>query len=283
MEASRSTTEEIVKADERPGYTIGHKESALALMRFRTAERCCGFARSYVQEDSDVLDCGCGPGTITVGLAQWAPRGRTVGVDLGDAQLEGARALARELGLANVEFRRADLFALPFPGESFDVVFSQAVFCHIPDHDRALSEMKRVLRPGGHLAISDIINGFAVRWPDEPLLQEVGRLFRLGQQHSGGNPDIGRELGALLHRAGFVDVFLTLRFEQPERPEERSDFYAIVAELLGSSDLGALAVAEGWITSERLAEVVARFRALAGEPGSISGLPFGQAVGRKPG
>src|SRR6266516_4788675 len=100
-------------------YTIGHKESALAQMRSRTAERCCAFFRQHVQTRARILDCGCGPGSITVGLAQWAPDGQTVGIDLSAEQLDGARALARDLGVMNVEFRQGDIFALPFADGSF--------------------------------------------------------------------------------------------------------------------------------------------------------------------
>jgi ubiquinone/menaquinone biosynthesis C-methylase UbiE len=266
----------------KSSYTIGHKEAALAYMRFRTAERCCAFFRQHVQVDSRVLDCGCGPGSITLGLAQWAPDGQTVGIDLAEEQLVGARVNAHELRVQNVTFRQASIFDLPFDDDSFDVVFSQAVFCHIPDHAQALREMKRVLRPGGLVAIRDIINGSVIRWPDDPLLGEVGRLCRLGEQRSGGNPDVGRELGTLLDAAGFVDVFLTLGFEQPEQPEERAAYFGLIAAIFESGDLGTLAVQERWTTSERLTQMIERYRDLANQPGAISALPFGQAVGRKP-
>jgi len=118
-------------------------------------------------------------------------------------------------------------------------------------------------------------------WPDEPLVREVGRVTRLGAQRSKGNPDVGRELGTLLHAAGFDDVFFTLGFEQPERPEERAEYFSLVAGLL-EGDIATLAVSEGWSTAETLVQAVARFRELANEPGSIFAVPFGQAIGRKP-
>jgi ubiquinone/menaquinone biosynthesis C-methylase UbiE len=135
-------------ATESP-YTIGHKECALAYMRFRTAERSCGFFRPHVGPASRILDCGCGPGSITVGLARWAPDGQTIGIDIGAEQLDGARALARELGVTNVAFRQGSIFDLPFVDDSFDVVFSQTVLFHVPHPEKALAEIKRVLRPGG--------------------------------------------------------------------------------------------------------------------------------------
>ncbi len=112
-------------------------------------------------------------------------------------------------------------------------------------------------------------------------MREVGRVVRLGAQRSGGNPDVGRQLGALLHSAGFDDVFLTLGFEQPERPEERAEYFSLVPGMI-EGDLATLAVSEGWSTAERLAQGAARLRDLANEPGAIWAIPFGQAIGRKP-
>lgn len=262
-------------------YTIGHKEGPLAYMRFRTAERSCAFFRHHIRSASRILDCGCGPGSITVGLAQWAPDGQTVGIDLGTDQLDGARALAGDLGVKNVAFRQGDICDLPFEDDSFDVVFSQTVLFHIPDPEKALAEFKRVLRPGGLVALRDAINASIIIWPDEPLVRERSRVVRRGAQRSGGNPDVGRELGTLLHSAGFDDVFFTLSFEQPERPEERAEYFSLVAGLL-EGNLATLAVSEGWSTAERLAQGAAQCRDLANVPGSIWALPFGQAIGRKP-
>jgi ubiquinone/menaquinone biosynthesis C-methylase UbiE len=227
-----SSFEQVRKMETKSGYTIGHGEGPLAYMRFRSAERCCAFFRTHVRSPSRILDCGCGPGSITIGLAQWAPDGETVGVDLGAEQLDGARTLARNLGVNNLTFREGDIFDLPFGDDSFDVVFSQTVLCHIPDPEKALAEIKRVLRPGGLVALRDAITASTVIWPDEPLVRDLVRVIRLAVQHSGGNPDVGRELGTLLRSGGFTDVFLTLDFEQPERPEERAAYFSAVAGLL---------------------------------------------------
>ena len=153
-------------ATEESSYSIGHKEGPLAYMRSRTAEVCCAFFREHVRRDSRILDCGCGPGSVTVGLAQWAPDGETVGIDLGAEQLEGARALASNLGVENVSFRQGDIFDLPFEDNSFDVVFSHAVLLHLADPERALVEIRRVLRPGGLVAVRDIINASIIVWPE---------------------------------------------------------------------------------------------------------------------
>jgi len=262
-------------------YTVGHKKGALTYLRLRTAERSCAFFRQHIRSASRILDCGCGPGSITVGLAQWAPDGQTVGIDIGAEQLDGARARARDLGVNNVTFRQGDIFALPFEDESFDVVFSQTVLYHIPNPEKALTEIKRVLRRGGLVALRDGINAAIFIWPEDPLIRDLGRVVRLGAQRSGGNPDVGRELGTLLDAAGFEDVFFTLSLEQPERREERAEYFSAVAAFT-EGDLEALAISQGWSTAEKLAQGVARCRELANVPGSIFAFPFGQAIGRKP-
>ena len=262
-------------------YTIGHRECALRYMRFRTAERSCGFFRQHIGPATRILDCGCGPGSITIGLARWAPDGQAVGIDIGADQLDGARARARDLGVTNVTFRQGSIFDLPFADGSFDVVFSQTVLFHVPHPEKALAEIKRVLRPGGLVALRDAINASVFIWPDDPLVREISRVVRRGALRSGGNPDVGQELGTLLHAAGFDDVFFTMSVEQPERPEERSQYFSLVAGLF-EGDLGTLAVREGWSTPERLAAGVARCRELANQPGAVWAVPFGQAIGRKP-
>jgi len=263
------------------GYTLGHKEGALAQMRYRTAERCCAFFRQHVQTESHILDCGCGPGSITVGLAQWAPAGQTVGIDLAAEQLDEARALARELDIENVTFREGNIFNLPFEDGSFDVVFSQTVLYHVPNTEKALAEIKRVLRPGGLVALRDVLSASNIVWPEDPLIREAFDMFYLGAQRFGGNPDVGRRLGTLLHAAGFKDVFFTLGFMQPERPEERAEYFSRLAGAI-EGDLATLAVREGWSTAERLAEGLARLRGLANQPGAICAAPWGQAIGHKP-
>ena len=96
----------------------------------------------------DLLDCGCGPGTITLGLAEATAPGQAVGIDLEASMIERATAVAQERRVANVRFQVADIHELPFPDGSFDAVFSSSVLEHLGDPVQALREMFRVLRPG---------------------------------------------------------------------------------------------------------------------------------------
>ena len=122
-------------------------------MSKRTLESHGAFSIPLFIDGMSVLDCGSGPGTITCDIAQRIPNGRVVGIDTDESQIALASDTARARGLRNVEFRKASAYELPFPDESFDVVFSHALFEHLGDPGRTNSEFRRVLRPAGGVGL----------------------------------------------------------------------------------------------------------------------------------
>jgi ubiquinone/menaquinone biosynthesis C-methylase UbiE len=103
-----------------------------------------------------VLDAGSGAGHTALAFAPHVAH--VVSVDLSQAMLAQGEHLARKRGLANLEFRQADVESLPFAGHSFDLVVSRYSAHHWPHPHRALSEFRRVLRPGGSFLLSDIVS-----------------------------------------------------------------------------------------------------------------------------
>lgn len=92
------------------------------------------------------LDVGCGTGILTELICDWCAPASVIGVDAAEAQIAHARSVRR---LRKAQFWLADAQQLPFPDESFDVVVSALVINFVPDRGRAMSEMRRVARPGG--------------------------------------------------------------------------------------------------------------------------------------
>lgn len=103
-----------------------------------------------------VIDIACGPGIPSLAAASLvAPGGWVTGIDIAPGMVELARKKAWEMGIANTTFQEADTEALPLPDESFDVVLCSHGLVHTTDRNRALDEMRRVLKKnGGMLALS---------------------------------------------------------------------------------------------------------------------------------
>ena len=126
-----------------------------------------------VKAEGLVLDAGCGPGEHAVRVARNGYR--VLAIDFSAAVLEEARGRAQANGLADrIQFERGDLTSLRFADASFDRVFSWGVVIHIPEIDRALAELARIVRPGGRLALY-VTNDHA--W-DYAVVDTVRRLRR---------------------------------------------------------------------------------------------------------
>ena len=103
------------------------------------------FLAPHLRGGMRLIDCGCGPGSITVDLAQAVAPGRAIGVDLREDALIHGRTLARERGIASVAFHAASVYRLPYADGSFDAAFACAVLQHLAAPLAALKEIRRVL------------------------------------------------------------------------------------------------------------------------------------------
>jgi ubiquinone/menaquinone biosynthesis C-methylase UbiE len=120
----------------------------------------------------DVLDLGCGPGRLTIPVAQRVgPQGAVVGLDIQEKMLQRARARAAAAGLQNIHFVQAGAGAGALPHAAFDRAFLVTVLGEIPDQAAALAEVYLALKPGGLLSITEI-------FPD-PHYQTRGAVRRL--------------------------------------------------------------------------------------------------------
>lgn len=137
-------------------YTHGHSSGVINQHSARTAENSARHLLPSLRDGLDVIDVGCGPGSISVGLARAvAPRGTLVAVDVAEDVLPMARAAARDAGVTNATFEVASVYDLPHPDDRFDVAHAHQVLQHLSDPVAALRELRRVVKPGGLIAIRD--------------------------------------------------------------------------------------------------------------------------------
>jgi SAM-dependent methyltransferase len=160
---------------------------------------------------SSVLEAGCGVGAQTVILARNSPEARFTSVDVSAESLELARVRTFEAGLRNVSFRRADIFDLPFPEESFDHVFVCFVLEHLAEPGRALQMLRSRLRPGGTLTVIEGDHGSAFFHPDGPNARRAIQCLVELQARAHGDALIGRRLFPLLAGAGLSTVAVSPR------------------------------------------------------------------------
>lgn len=218
------------------GYTTASKTMAV-----RTAEREAAFFLPLLEPGMKLLDAGCGPGTITVGLAERVAPGTVTGFDIGESEVERATKLADERGISNAHFQIADSKDLPFEDNSFDAVFSSAMLEHVPEREKALDEMIRVLKPGGVLGIRGGNVPSSLVGPTNPALQRLMEIYGAVWKSRGGEQDFGMRQMPLLVERGMMDVWQTASFETRDPRDadfaERivTDGFVAVAENLGVS------------------------------------------------
>ena len=221
-------------------YTPGHTASALEFMRKRRAETHAAFFVPHLKPGMRLLDCGCGPGTITCDIAQRIAPTRVIGLDFSAEQVAAATRDARSRGIANVEFRQGSVYELPFADASFDAAFSHALLEHLREPAKAVAEFRRVLKPGGAVGVcTPDWGGFLVAPPSEELLLAFEAYKEL-QNRNGGDVYCGRKLGGFLAGTGFGKIELRARYENYDPLTVIGDFLAVNLEEAGDAKNAAV-------------------------------------------
>ncbi|KAH6675890.1 S-adenosyl-L-methionine-dependent methyltransferase [Halenospora varia] len=194
-------------------YTQGYSNCTLATHQLRTAESDAAFLLPHIKKIDCILDVGCGPGTITTGLAKYASEGTTIGIDISTDVLQKAKALAAEdnippQGPGSIVFEEGNVLErLAYTDNTFDIVYCSQVFGHLlPSPDlplRALAEIRRVLKAGGILATRDGVDQHFY-----PRSLDLDRLWGENQRRGlhKGAPDADSpetSMPALFRAAGF--------------------------------------------------------------------------------
>ncbi len=257
-----------------PDATYTHGFDHHSDYELRRGLKQAGFALDRLEPEMRLLDVGCGPGTITVALA--ARVASVVGIDLAEAEIEKARALGE--GVDNVSFEAADAFDLPYDAGAFDVAFCNAIVEHVADPVALITEMMRVTRRGGVVALrtSDSSSG---RFPaeEDPLGAECRAAYMALWRHNGGDPAAGRRLLEHARAAGLTDCVVTATIER-DPPGPWRD---LALGLWTQPTVSASVVAAGMMTAERHAEITERLRQIDDDEHPAI-VPWYEVVGTRP-
>jgi SAM-dependent methyltransferase len=234
-------------------YTHGYHESVLRSHRWRTAENSAAYLLPKLRREDTLLDIGAGAGTITADLAGLVTE--VTATEIGAAELELTRATATGRGIPNIDFQIADVHALQFADDTFDVTHAHQVLQHIADPVQALREMARVTKPGGIVAVRDSDYSGFCWWPRIPELDEWLDLYRAAARANGGEPDAGRRLLSWAHTAGLTDVTAASSTWCFATPADRSYWGGMWADRILNSAIAGQVVDSGHATTADLQRI----------------------------
>jgi ubiquinone/menaquinone biosynthesis C-methylase UbiE len=272
-------------SDPRPGTKRAYQTDegwSRAVFARRTGEA-AAFLAPHLRAGMRLIDCGCGPGSITTDLARAVAPGEAIGIDLREDALTQARTLARERGITNVTFRTASIYQLPYADGSFDAAFACAVLQHLTAPLAALEEMRRVLKPGGVIGIVDASSTITFRHPTNPLLEKWDTFRGLEREYTSGRSSDALQLRALLLEAGFARTQASASMATEAGPPAGSpEATRRVAQnhlvrLRGL--LGERAVTQGWATRQELEQMAEALIAWGDAPDAFYARPVFTALG----
>ena len=224
------------------------------------------YTRVNIQQSGKILDIGCGTGVLEAELHQFTPAAITA-VDIDHQSISFAARFS------SAGWTCADAACLPYPSYTFDIALCHYLLLWLKAPVAALSEMKRVTRPGGHiLLLAEPDYAHRIDYPTE--LSEPGALQRNSLLQQGANPDIGSTIGSLLSQAGVevMETGLSGGSWQPaiENDDTNLEWQMLIEDLQLLTDKSTLAV---WKKKDILAR-------LSGT--RILFIPVFYAIGRVP-
>lgn len=249
-------------------YTHGHHDSVLRGHRWRTAANSAAYLLEHLGPGLDLVDLGCGPGTITLDLAALVAPGQVVGVDRAEAVIELARGEAerRGVGPERIRFVAAPAESTGLAAASADVVHAHQLLQHVADPVAVMLEMARICRPAGILAARDADYGAMSWFPEDPRLDHWRACYREVARRNGGEPDAGRRLLSWARAAGWSDVRASASVWCFATDEDRAWWGGQWAERVRSSDLARGMLDHGVASAADLATMAQAFRDWADSP-----------------
>ena len=263
-------------------YTMGYTEEFLQLLERRSAQSSAAHLLPHLRPGMRLLDFGCGPGTISVGLAEAVQPGVLHGMDMEASQIEIAKAAALAGGHGNMELQTGDVTEMPFEDGFFDVAHCNAVLMHVPDTPAVLAEVRRVLKPGGLLGCRELICSSCFFEPGVDDLNSGWDTFAGLLAANGGHPQMGRQLKRIFQEAGFVDIQVGAEFESFVSAEDIAFFHRFALGWFCSEETVEAAVQLGVAERQQFDGYRRSLDRWKEEPGAAAAIGWGHGLARKP-
>ena len=270
------------ESPESSTYTMGYSEEFRQLLNRRSAATHATYLLPKLKPGLRVLDFGCGPGTISVGLAERISPGELHGIDMEETQVELARAAASAGDHSNMTFHVGNVNSLPFPDDYFDVAHCHAVLMHIPDSQAALTEVKRVLKPGGIIASREAIIDSSFLEPQPEEITDAWGVFSGLLQGNGAHPNFGRELKAALMDAGFVGFQGSATFDFFSSEDDVAFLHGFISDWFFSPPVIAALSHFGLATQDDIELWKRLLDEWRENPAASGAIAFGEGIAIKP-
>jgi ubiquinone/menaquinone biosynthesis C-methylase UbiE len=239
-----------------------------AAIKLRGADVYAGFLIPHLRPGATVLDCGCGAGTITLGLAEAVPDGHVIGADLDLSGLKVAQRAAVSLGHQNVSWIGADGHSLPFHDAVLDAVLCHSVLETLDDPAPVIAELRRVTKRGGVVAAASveydgiILAGEQTAGPRRfyDVRQQLWRAARIAE------PNTGRRLRGLFQAAGFGHVEAFADYISYGTPDRVRAFASDRAAECRDRELRAAVTRYGIASAEELLDLAAAWEKWGDDP-----------------
>ena len=226
-----------------------------------------------------LLEVGCGVGAQTEILLRRFPRLHVTGVDLNEKQLEAAKTFIGTLpgSSGRFEFHKMSGDNLSFDAQTFDAAYLCWILEHVPNPAQVLSEVRRVLRPGSEIVVTEVMNSSFFLDPYSPNVWKYWMAFNDFQHTHAGDPFIGAKLGNLLTQVGYHQVrteVKTWHFDNRQPALRKQAIYFWTDLLLSAAEK---LVAENYVVQETVDKAREDLGRVANDPNAVFLYSFMQA------
>jgi ubiquinone/menaquinone biosynthesis C-methylase UbiE len=261
-------------------YQHGHHASVVSSHAKRTADKDAAFFLPLLRPGMRLLDVGCGPGSITAGLARRVAPGETIGIDASPNVIETARSL-RDASLQSLTFEVGSIYQPRFAPETFDAAFAHQVLQHLARPVDALSQMRTLLAPGGVIGVREVDWGSATFYPETDGMRRFLRMYYELAHRNGGEPNAGRHMRRWFREAGFAETRITTSTTSYTDCAATREWANTYAERTLHSNLADKALEYGIATRSDLESMAAAWRAWGDHPDALYCFSHAEVVARR--